>query len=79
MICLHCGDCCTRFEISEINKEAGHRCQYLTVDNLCSIYDRRPDVCYKHNYPSRICPIGAQKRPEEYERIKALLIEKFGE
>jgi len=21
------------------------RCKYLTLDNLCSIYDRRPDVC----------------------------------
>ena len=61
MICLHCGDCCTRFSIAEINKPQGVRCQYLTEENLCSIYDKRPDVCYKHDYPFRVCPIGYEK------------------
>lgn len=26
-------------------------CRYLTKDNLCSIYERRPDVCREHNPP----------------------------
>jgi len=50
--------------------------RHIPLDNLCSIYDRRPDVCYHHDYPCDICPIGSQKRPEEYERIKKLLIER---
>jgi Fe-S-cluster containining protein len=31
------------------------RCTYLTVDNSCSIYDRRPDVCrtYRCDLPGR--------------------------
>jgi len=27
------------------------RCIYLTDDNLCSIYDRRPRTCRRHNPP----------------------------
>ncbi len=27
------------------------RCMYLTDDNLCSIYDRRPERCRQHNPP----------------------------
>ena len=66
MKCLHCGDCCIRFEILEINKPAGFRCQHLTEENLCSIYDKpeRPMVCYKHDYPASVCPIGLQNQKE---------------
>ena len=28
------------------------RCMYLTGDNLCSIYERRPQVCRDHNPPA---------------------------
>lgn len=60
MQCLRCGDCCIRFEISELEKPAGVRCKYLTKDNLCSIWDKpeRPMICYKHDYPASVCPIG---------------------
>lgn len=61
MVCLRCGDCCTRFDIEELNKPAGVRCQHLSEDNLCQIYANRPYVCYKHDYPSDVCPIGIQK------------------
>lgn len=27
------------------------RCRYLSKANLCTIYDRRPDRCRKHNHP----------------------------
>ena len=33
-ICEKCGTCC-RY----------HKCKYLTKDNLCSIYEQRPDRC----------------------------------
>lgn len=63
MKCLHCGWCCTNFEIPEINKQAGVRCQHLTEDNLCAIYytNERPSVCYKHDFPSMVCPIGLKE------------------
>ena len=65
MICLQCGDCCTRFEIIELDKPAGVRCKHLTNDNKCSIYNTRPEVCMKHDYPFTICPIGKGNQNKE--------------
>ena len=63
MKCLHCGDCCIRFAIPELDKPAGVRCKYLTDDNLCELWDKeeRPKVCNDHDYPASICPIGLAK------------------
>ena len=63
MKCLMCGDCCIRFEIPELNKPAGRRCQHLTSENKCDIWDKpeRPNICWKHDYPASVCPIGLQK------------------
>ena len=62
MKCLQCGDCCTRFEILEINKKAGEKCYNLSDDNKCLIYTNRPQVCRDHSYPFDICPIGLKKQ-----------------
>lgn len=62
MKCLQCGDCCTRFDISEINKPAGVKCNYLDLNNRCSIYSNRPLTCRKHDYPFTTCPIGLEKK-----------------
>lgn len=46
--CDRCGECCKHVNYVSLLKDfdAGNgRCKYLTEDNLCSIYDRRPDVC----------------------------------
>jgi len=46
-----CGACCVVPAINEPyeghpgGKLAGQRCNNLTDDNRCGIYDRRPDVC----------------------------------
>ena len=60
MICLHCGDCCTRFEIPEVEKIAGVPCKHLTAKMLCAIYTDRPEVCKRHDYPASVCPIGME-------------------
>lgn len=67
MRCLRCGDCCIRFCIPELDKPAGIRCSHLTEDNLCELWDKpeRPKVCYDHDYPTSICPIGLQRRANE--------------
>ncbi|MDR1246124.1 MAG: hypothetical protein LBK57_03750 [Clostridiales Family XIII bacterium] len=68
MKCLHCGECCTFFEIllnDGTVKPRGVRCPHLTQDNLCGIYRERPKACYDHNYPADVCPIGASKRKED--------------
>lgn len=41
--CDGCGAaCCKRVDI---DTHEVHRCQYLTDDDQCSIYDRRPIAC----------------------------------
>ena len=64
MKCLQCGDCCIRFEIPELNKPAGQRCQHLTENNKCDIWDKaeRPKICWTHDYPASICPIGLKNK-----------------
>jgi len=60
MYCLHCGDCCLR--MSPIS--APEPCPHLIQDEafyFCGIYERRPDQCYKHAFPSRFCPVGMSK------------------
>lgn len=67
MRCVHCGWCCTNFAIPEINKAAGDRCQYLTENNLCELWDKpeRPQICYDYDMPYSICPIGLEKRKQQ--------------
>ncbi|SMF95685.1 hypothetical protein SAMN02949497_3059 [Methylomagnum ishizawai] len=60
MNCLHCGDCCLR--MSPIS--APEPCPHLVISGtfyFCGIYDRRPDECRNHSFPSRHCPIGVEK------------------
>lgn len=71
MICLQCGDCCVRFEIPEINKPPGVRCQYLNEKNRCKIYKDRPEICRNHNYPFSVCPVG-QNRSTKTAKGKCL-------
>lgn len=46
--CRKCGQCCIIPAIPKIGKEANKRCQYLTDDNLCTVYtdfEKRPQGC----------------------------------
>ena len=46
--CDNCVLCCKHIElIKELEKfDSGNgSCKYLTEDNICSIYDQRPDAC----------------------------------
>ena len=46
--CDKCGKCCIHIDkipgFSEMGDGTG-RCKYLTEDNLCSIYEHRPNTC----------------------------------
>lgn len=46
--CLKCGICCRNIdkipELSEFHNGDGV-CIYLNRNNLCSIYENRPDIC----------------------------------
>ncbi len=46
--CKKCGSCCryTRLIPDLVKYDRGDgSCKYLEVDNTCSIYEHRPDVC----------------------------------
>lgn len=46
--CSKCGLCCRHIDmIPELSKyDSGDgECKYLTKDNLCAIYESRPDIC----------------------------------
>lgn len=46
--CKKCGQCCRKIWVTGLLKEFENdkgECIHLTEDNLCDIYDSRPDVC----------------------------------
>jgi Fe-S-cluster containining protein len=43
--CTKCGACCVAPDISSLGKPLGVRCQHLTAENLCAVYDDRPQIC----------------------------------
>ena len=43
--CTKCGACCVAPDIAALDKPLGLRCPHLGADNLCTVYDRRPEVC----------------------------------
>lgn len=45
MECTLCGACCVAPDIAALDKPVGMRCPHLTVDNLCGVYERRPQIC----------------------------------
>lgn len=58
MICLHCGECCTRL------LPAGTPCPKLEVRDtfyFCADYANRPSECKAHCYPFATCPVGQKK------------------
>lgn len=62
--CLKCGACCTAFDISELKKEAGVRCENLTPENTCGIYETRPWGC-KGYKPDELCVLFSTLNMEE--------------
>lgn len=45
--CLRCGKCCYLAFFDKNGEIVGTsiKCPYLTKDNLCSVYEHRPDWC----------------------------------
>jgi hypothetical protein len=70
MKCFKCGTCCIAVDISTLGKPIGVRCRYLTPDNLCSIYEHRPEVCRRYE-PDEVC-LAIQGLPEK-ERVRKFL------
>jgi Fe-S-cluster containining protein len=48
--CVKCG-CCCFFAGKHLNMDRGYgACIHLTKDNLCDIYETRPDICNTKNF-----------------------------
>jgi Fe-S-cluster containining protein len=45
MNCTKCGACCVAPDIAALGKPLGVRCPHLTDDNLCAVYENRPQIC----------------------------------
>lgn len=74
MDCTRCGACCVAPDIAALDKPLGVRCPHLTADNLCGIYDRRPDICRAYQADELCVRIAA---PTLEQRVRNYLAE-FG-
>jgi hypothetical protein len=52
--CTRCGACCVAPDIAALDKPLGRPCVHLGEDDLCTIYDRRPEVCRSYQ-PDALC------------------------
>jgi uncharacterized protein len=68
--CTRCGACCVAPDIAALDKPLGLRCPHLTGENLCSVYDRRPQVCRDYQADALCAEIAA---PTLEERVAKYL------
>lgn len=54
MECTKCGACCVAPDIAALGKPLGLACPHLGPDNLCKVYEDRPQVCRDYE-PDELC------------------------
>ena len=70
MDCTRCGACCVAPDIAALGKPLGVRCPHLGEDNLCAIYEDRPDICRRYAADAFCLQIEA---PTLEERVRKYL------
>ena len=70
MDCTRCGACCVAPDIAALGKPLGVRCPHLAEDNLCAIYQDRPDICRRYAADALCAQIEA---PTLEERVRKYL------
>ena len=73
--CTRCGACCIAPDIAALDKPLGLACPHLGADNLCTIYDRRPEVCRSYSADEVCEQIAAptlDERVDNYLRLFGL-------
>ena len=68
--CTQCGACCVAPDIAALGKPLGVRCPHLLENNLCAVYERRPQICRDYQ-PDSLCDRIAA--PTLDERVKKYL------
>ena len=71
MECTRCGACCVAPDIAALDKPLGLRCPHLGEDNLCTVYDRRPEVCRSYSADALCEAIAAPTLEERVEKYLA--------
>jgi len=72
MECTRCGACCVAPDIAALDKPLGLRCPHLGEDNLCRVYENRPQVCRDYQ-PDEVCErIAAPTLDERVAKYLAL-------
>lgn len=72
MECTLCGACCVAPDIAALDKPLGLRCPHLTQDNLCSVYENRPDICRDYQADEVCKRIEAPTLEERVDKYLAL-------
>ena len=71
-LCTRCGACCVAPDIATLGKALGARCPHLGADNLCQVYESRPDICRRYQ-PDELCEqIAAPTLEERVRKYLAL-------
>ena len=68
--CTLCGACCVAPDIAALDKPLGVACQHLGMDNLCAIYETRPEICRRYQADDLCSKIAA---PSLDERVRGYL------
>ncbi len=69
--CTRCGACCVAPDIAALDKPLGRPCVHLGEDDLCTIYDRRPEVCRGYQADALCGEVAAPTRAERVQRYLA--------
>jgi len=78
--CTKCGACCVAPDIAALGKPLGVRCEHLTADNLCAIYQNRPKICRDYAADwlcERVAAPTLDERVQKYLRVFGLQGEVF--
>lgn len=70
--CSQCGACCVAPDIAALDKPLGLRCPHLTAENLCGVYDHRPEICRSYQADELCQLIDAPTLEERVEKYLAL-------
>ncbi|MFO0665568.1 MAG: YkgJ family cysteine cluster protein [Polyangiaceae bacterium] len=69
--CTACGACCVAPDIAALGKALGVPCIHLGPDNLCAIYDQRPEVCRSYEADAFCDAIDAPTLEERVQKYLA--------
>ena len=70
--CTRCGACCVAPDIAALDKPLGLACPHLGPDQLCTVYDRRPQACRNYAADELCDRVAAPTLDERVRKYLAL-------